>query len=161
MEYRNDQIRRQDRLLDHQEALKLLKESEYGFLSMQLPDGGGYGIPINYAWDGTSSLYIHCAPEGKKLDCIRQHPDVSFCIVGRTEIQPAKFTTAYESVHLCCRAHTDLPDEERHKALELILEKYSPQDKEIGLKYAEKSFHRTAAIRLDILTWSGKCKKKL
>lgn len=160
MEYRNDQVRRQDRLLDQQEALQLLDKAEYGVLSMQLPEGGGYGIPINYVWDGASSLYIHCAPEGKKLDCLRQHPEVSFCIVGQTEVQPSHFTTTYESILLRCQAHTDLPEEERRKALELILTKYSPQDKEIGLKYAEKSFHRTAAIRLDILTWSGKCKKK-
>jgi hypothetical protein len=45
------------------------------------------------------------------------------------------------------------------KALELIIDKYSPGDKEVGLKYAQKSFDRTEIIRLDIEKWSGKCKK--
>lgn len=161
MDYRNDRVRRQDRLLEQSRAQELLEEGEYGFLSMQLPDGGGYGVPVNYAWDGGSSIYLHCAPEGRKLDCIRQHPDVSFCVVGRTEVHPSRFTTAYESILLRGEAHTDLPEQERRKALELILEKYSPQDKEVGRKYAEKSFHRTEVIRLDIRTWSGKCKKTL
>lgn len=36
----------------------------------------------------------------------------------------------------------------------------SPEDKVIGTKYdAEKSFHRTENIRLDIDSWSGKCKR--
>ena len=33
--------------------------------------------------------------------------------------------------------------------------------KTIGRQYVEKSFHRTEIIRLDILSWSGKCKDNL
>ena len=44
------------------------------------------------------------------------------------------------------------------KALELILDKYAPDDKTVGLKYTQKSFHRTEIIRLDIRSASGKCK---
>ena len=43
-------------------------------------------------------------------------------------------------------------------ALELILDKYCPEDKVVGLKYAEKSFHRTEIIRIDIESASGKQK---
>ncbi len=36
----------------------------------------------------------------------------------------------------------------------------SPEDKVIRAKYdAEKSFHRTEMIRLDMDSWSGKCKR--
>lgn len=51
-----------------------------------------------------------------------------------------------------------LDDEERMHALGLLLEKYSPDDREVGMRYAEKSFHRTEVVRLDILGASGKCK---
>ena len=44
------------------------------------------------------------------------------------------------------------------QALELIIDKYSPDDKAIGLRYAEKSFHRTEIIRIDIDSVSGKQK---
>lgn len=37
-------------------------------------------------------------------------------------------------------------------------EQYSPDDKTVGAKYAEKSFHRTEIICLDIETISGKGK---
>lgn len=159
MKYINEFIRRQDRLLAENKAIALLRSGEYGVLSLQTITGSGYGIPINFAWDGQSSIYLHCAPKGKKLDCIESHPNVSFCIVGKTNIVPHKFTTGYESIILHGEAHIKLSSDERRKALNLILDKYSPNDKELGIKYMEKSFHRTEIIRLDINEWSGKCKR--
>lgn len=158
MIYRTETVRRQDRLLDEPQARELLRDAEYGILCMQRPEGGGYGVPVNYVWDGVSSVYIHCAPEGRKLRCIDACDAVSLCIVGRTEVRPARFTTAYESLLLDCRACTGLPEQERRQALERLLEKYAPDDKVVGMQYAEKSFHRTQIVRLDILSWSGKRK---
>lgn len=158
--YNNQNIRRQDRLLEESRAEELLKSGEYGILSMVTPEGEGYGIPLNYVWDeDLNSIYIHCAPEGKKLKCIAQNPNVSFTVVGRTKVIPDKFTTNYESVVLACTARTHLPEDERMAALGLILDKYAPEDKSIGLKYAQKSFHRTEILRLDIVSASGKCKR--
>lgn len=161
MVYDNAQVRRQDRLLDETGAVALLRNGEYGVLSLQAEEGGGYGIPVNYVWDGGSSVYIHCAPDGRKLRCIGACAKVSFCVVGATRVVPDKFSTAYRSVVLSCTARTGLDPEERMKALMLLLDKYSSDYKEIGIKYTEKSFHRTEIIRLDIVEWSGKTKKLL
>ena len=62
------------------------------------------------------------------------------------------------SVLLRGHALRGLPPEERMHALELLIDKYSPNDKVVGLKYAEKSFHRTEIIRIDINCASGKQK---
>lgn len=159
MKYTNEKVRRQDRLMIEEDALNLLKSSEFGVLSLySKEDEGGYGIPVNYVWDGKHSLYIHCAPEGKKLRCIIDNPHVSFCIIGRVKLLPDKFTTEYESIVMKGEARFPLSDEEKKKALEAILDKFSPDDKVIGKKYAEKSFHRVELIRIDITEWSGKCK---
>ena len=99
MKFNNENIRRQDRTLDEKRAFEILKEGEYGILSMQSEDGqGAYGIPLSYVWDRGNSIYIHCAPIGRKLNCIDRCQQVSFCVVGRTKVIPNKFTTAYESV---------------------------------------------------------------
>lgn len=158
--YDNSTVRRRDRLLAPERALELLREGEYGFLAMVSDDerGGAYSLPLSYVWDGADALYIHCAPEGRKLRCLERSPRVTFCVVGRTRVFPARFTTAYESLLLECRAVRGLDDEERMHALGLLLEKYSPDDREVGMRYAEKSFHRTEVVRLDILGASGKCK---
>ena len=89
-------IRRKDRVLSCDAAWKLLERGEYGFLAMQGMNGYGYGIPLSYAMRDRS-LYFHCAPSGFKLDSLDVCDRVSFCVVGRTEVMPARFTTAYES----------------------------------------------------------------
>lgn len=159
MNYDNTPIRRQDRLLDETAARELLRRGEYGCLSLVRPDGSAYGIPISYAWDGGAYIYLHCAPEGEKLRCLAHCAEVSFCVTGRTQVDPKRFTTAYESVVLDCRASTGLPPEERMRALELLLEKYCPDETIVGRQYAERSFHRTEVIRLELRRWSGKCKR--
>ena len=159
MEYNNMHVRRQDRLLTEEEALRLLEQGEYGVLSLTTPEGEAYGIPVNFVHDGHGHIYVHCAPEGRKLRCISHNPQVSFCIVGATKVISNKFTTAYESVVLACHADTRLTAEERMQALELLLRKYSPADWETGRRYADKSFHRTAVIRLTVRQFSGKCKR--
>lgn len=158
MEYRNDCVRRQDRLLDEGRARELLLGGEYGFLAMASSEGG-YGIPVNYAVED-DTIYIHCAPEGRKLRIIEGEDDrVSFCVAGKTCPVPEKFTTAYESVVVEGRARVVASDGERHRALELLVEKYSPDYASVGAKYIEKSFHRTAVIAIDGERWSGKAKR--
>jgi nitroimidazol reductase NimA-like FMN-containing flavoprotein (pyridoxamine 5'-phosphate oxidase superfamily) len=162
MNYINDNVRRQDRLLDEKNATDLLHSGEFGFLSMVETDAkgsGAYGIPISYVWDGGKVIYFHCAPEGHKLNCLRDNSRVSFCVVGQTNVIPHEFTIAYESILVRGTVVLDISAEERMRALELILDKYSPNDKVTGLKYAEKSFHLTAIIRLDISAVSGKTKR--
>lgn len=159
LKFDNTAVRRRDRLLDETQARELLRCGEYGVLSMQAVEGGGYGVPVSYVWDGEGAIYVHCATEGRKLRCVDRVPEVSFCVVGRTEVFPGKFTTAYESVVIRARAVRGLDEAERWRALRLLLGKYSPEDLERGLSYAEKSFYRTEILRLDILATSGKCKR--
>lgn len=162
MKYDNSKVRRQDRLLEQVDATELLRSGEYGILSMvETRDNkpAGYGIPISYVWDGKKSIYFHCAPEGHKLIALANNSEVSFCVIGHTNVISHKFTTAYESILLRGHVSISLSSEERMSALMLILDKYSPNDKEVGIKYTEKSFHRTRIIRLDIEEISGKTKR--
>lgn len=160
--YSNDKVRRQDRLLSEQDGVGLLSNGEYGILSLVEDRNGelaAYGIPFSYAWDGGDYIYMHCAHEGYKLDCIEHNNKVCFTVVGRTNVISNKFTTAYESIVVRGDIEGSLTIDERMKALKLILKKYSPTDIEIGLKYAEKSFHRTNMLRINIESISGKSKK--
>lgn len=159
MEYIQTYIRRQDRLLDEKRATELLRTAEYGVLSVTDTGGKPYGIPLNYVWDSDSSLYFHCAPEGRKLRALSAGAEASFCVVGQVQLLPGQFTTRYESLVLegCASVVTD--DAERRHALRLLLGKLSPDHTEVGMEHAEKSFHRVAIIRMDIARWSGKSKK--
>lgn len=151
-------IRRKDRVWDEAAARELLDRGEYGFLAMCGVGGYGYGLPMSYVADG-DRIYFHCAPEGEKLDAIRENDRVSFCVVDRTRVIPRQFSTAYESVHLFGRIVVVGADEERLHALRLLIRKYSPEYAEIGEKYIAASFRRTVVLRLDIEHLAGKCKR--
>lgn len=49
MIFSNSEVRRQDRLMDESAARILLKNGEYGILSLCCEDSEVYGLPINYA----------------------------------------------------------------------------------------------------------------
>ena len=158
MRYVNEKVRRRDRLMDEARAIELLATAEYGVLSMVDVDGTAYGVPVNYVWDGEDSIYIHCAPVGHKLEALEKNPHVSFCIIGNVKLLPGKFTTEYESVLLKGVANVRLTSGERMAALLRLVDKLSPDFKELGAKYSEKSFHRVNIIRVDFTEFSGKCK---
>ena len=159
MRYDCHDIRRQDRLLDESRAREVLQAGEYGILSMAT-EQGGYGVPINYALV-EDTIYLHCAPEGRKLRAISADERVSFCVVGHSRVVSEHFTTEFESVIAHGRARVVEADDERRKALRAIVEKYSAEHIEEGLKAIERSIHRTAIIAITIDSFSGKIKKGL
>lgn len=155
------EIRRQNRILEDDARIKeLLIASEYGFLSLGTPDNGyGYGIPINYAYDeNTNSLYFHCAPQGQKLDIMRQNNKVSFCIVGYTKPLPNQFATLYESVIAFGLANMNLSDEEKRKAMRFLVGKYSKGYEESGEKYMDKSWDKMVVFKVEIEHITAKAK---
>ena len=159
MRYDSHDIRRQDRLLDESRAREVLQAGEYGILSMAT-EQGGYGVPINYALV-EDTIYLHCAPEGRKLRAISADERVSFCVVGHSRVVSEHFTTEFESVIAHGRARVVETEEERRMALRAIVEKYSAEHIEEGLKAIERSLHRTAVVAVNVETFSGKIKKGL
>ena len=105
------------------------------------------------------SVYFHCAPEGYKLECVRANNRACFCVVGHTRIIPEGFTTEYRSVMAFGTVACSLPESERLSALDLLVDKYSADFKDIAAKYIAGSFHRTEILRLDIEHLSGKHKE--
>lgn len=156
MRYDNSEVRRQDRLLSEERAWELLREGEFGFLAMASAEGG-YGVPINYAV-GDGVVYMHCAPEGRKLRAVEHDERVSFCVVGSKRIVPEEFTTEYESVIVTGRARIVEEPDERRRALRLIVKKYAAEHLEQGVKAIERSLHRTSVIAIEVDSFSGKCK---
>lgn len=155
------EIRRQNRILeDENRIIELLESSEYGFLSVGVTENGyNYGIPLSYAYDKDSKyLYFHCATEGQKLDLMRQNNKLSFCVVGVTQPIAEKFTTYYESVIVFGKVSLDLNDEEKRRALRLLVQKYSKGHEQLGETYMEKSWARTSVFKIEIEHITAKAK---
>lgn len=156
--YSQHTVRRQDRLLDEALALDLLRTEEFGVLSMVDSEYGGYGIPLNYVWDGKQSILFHCALEGKKLTNIRLNNNVSFCIVGNTQVIPEQFTTEYKSVICFGTLHEIEKEQKKINALQLLAHKYSVDFPDQAQTYIHASLPRTHVLELQIKNMSGKQK---
>lgn len=154
----NSPMRREDRRLDDAAAMALLKRGEYGILSTSGKDNRPYGIPVNYVVMG-DAIFFHCATEGQKLENITANRGVSFCVVGRTELLPEKFSTRYESVVVSGKAGVVEKQELKEKALNAIVAKYAPDNIAAGKAYIVKLMDKTAVVRISIDHLIGKARK--
>ena len=152
-----DELRRKDRAITKEEANNLLTRGEYGLLSTVSEHGEPYGIPLSY-YTIDNSIYFHCAVEGKKLEHFKHNNSVSFCVVGKTEILPDKFSTRYESVIVSGKVE-EVFDNEKQIALEGLLRKYSPRFLEEGIAYVERTKDKTKIFRISISNLTGKARK--
>ncbi len=130
-------MRRKDRQLTNEDAIKLLQKGEYGILSTVDKDGIPYGIPVNYAFE-KNIIYFHCAINvGLKVANMDHQPRVCFTVVGSTEVLPEQFSTKYESVVALGTARRA---ENKRIGLTLLQEKYSPAFAESGKQHIEAYF---------------------
>ncbi|HMM20407.1 MAG TPA: pyridoxamine 5'-phosphate oxidase family protein [Selenomonadales bacterium] len=150
-------VRRQDRVADQAEAEEILRGGDYGVLSMNSGDYA-YGVPLSYVYTG-GCIYFHCAPEGKKLDLIRDDGKVSFCVVGEATTLAEQFSVRYKSAVVFGRAVVVTADDEKLKALVALIEKYTPTNLENGKKYVHNAHAKTAVIRLDIDHLTAKARR--
>jgi nitroimidazol reductase NimA-like FMN-containing flavoprotein (pyridoxamine 5'-phosphate oxidase superfamily) len=147
-------MRRSDKALPNDDIVRILQEGEYGVLSTVDEAGQPYGVPLNYSLKD-NCLYFHCALEGHKLDNLFANEKTSFCVVGRTRVIPAEFTSEFESVIVTGTAAVVL-GEEKYEALVSLIEKYSADFVEEGRKYIEKLDSQTKVVRIKIESMTGK-----
>ena len=154
----NAPIRRKDRQLDDAAAMALLKRGEYGILSTSDQHNRPYGIPVNYVvMEG--SIFFHCATEGQKLENITANRGVSFCVVGRTELLPEKFSTRYESVVVSGSAEVIDEGDLKRAALGALITKYAPGNIAAGQAYIDKLMDKTTVVKVSIDHLAGKARK--
>ena len=149
-------MRRKDKAMQDGAIIGLLQNGEYGVLSTVDGNEQPYGVPLNYVLMN-NCIYFHCALEGHKLDNLAANPKVSFCVVGRTKVLPAEFSTEFESVIVFGRASL-IEGEERYQALNALIEKYSPEFVSEGSAYIEKFDSQTNLVRIEIQHMTGKAK---
>jgi nitroimidazol reductase NimA-like FMN-containing flavoprotein (pyridoxamine 5'-phosphate oxidase superfamily) len=150
-------MRRQDRKLQKNEAIKIIESSEYGVLSLCSNDTP-YGVPLNPVLY-KDTLYFHCAKQGFKIDIINDNPYGHFVFVSKYKVLKEKFTTLYDSamVHGSLR-YVDDPDE-RMLAYKLLLNRYV-DNTEFDKKHVEKCDKSTTLIAMDINDMSAKSNSK-
>jgi nitroimidazol reductase NimA-like FMN-containing flavoprotein (pyridoxamine 5'-phosphate oxidase superfamily) len=152
-------MRRKDRALTAEEAAAVLERGEYGVLSTAGKDGLPYGVPISYVYF-QGCVCFHCALAGRKIENMAGRPQVSFCVVGSTQvIYDGGFGTYYESALLEGLAERVEDTEERVRILSLLADKYLPDYMEHAPAYIDKLLKVTGVYIIRPQTLSGKARR--
>lgn len=151
-------MRKAKRQLSREESLDILRQAQFGVLSMITPEGEAYGVPVSYVLlDG--NIYFHGAREGRKATCLAQSPRAHFCVVGMNRAAYThNFTTFYSSV-MADGPIESVEGEEKVRALYALAAKYLPEAMSHADHDIQASLDRTAVWALRILDISGKAKK--
>ncbi|MDD3842663.1 MAG: pyridoxamine 5'-phosphate oxidase family protein [Candidatus Izemoplasmatales bacterium] len=113
-------MRRIDKQLSNSMAEAILVQNHYGILSIVLPDGTPYGVPVNYGYVD-HEIIIHGATEGTKIDAIRINPFACFTVVHAVINDFIHLNTKYTStiVHGNIKIITN-PEEKRMYLIKLV-----------------------------------------
>lgn len=118
-------MRRFKQELPVEEIVRILWNGKYCVMAVSGDEDYPYAVPVNYVYDG-SSIYVHSAAQGHKIDALKRNPKCSMCIVDKDDIIPEEFTSYFRSVVVFGRAHFVESTDEKITALRLLGEKYSP-----------------------------------
>ena len=111
-----------------------------------------YVIPVNFVLMN-GALYFHSATEGRKLECLTRNPCVGFSVHELIDIDTEKATTHYKSLYGEGSAVSVDDNTEKQLALAALAKKYQSR---CTFPVPDAMLNRTAVIRVDILSISGK-----
>ena len=151
-------MRRFKQQISEEECIRILQEEKRGILSMYGEDGYPYGIPMNHWYNPENGkLYFHCAKTGHKLDAIRNHDKVSYCVYDQGFREDGDWALNIRSVVVFCRARIvdDAEDELRRRIAVGLCRKFT-DDEAFLQKELANALPRAAFLELTPDHMTGK-----
>ena len=75
------EVARINKRLTQTECVQILKAEKRGVLSLLGDDDYPYGVPLNYWYcEEENRLYFHGGKKGHRIDAMKNHDKVSFCV---------------------------------------------------------------------------------
>lgn len=153
-------VRREKLVLPDDVCLDILRNGSYGTLAVLGDDDYPYAVPVNYVFDG-AAIWVHCAPEGHKIDAIARHPRVSFSVVAADTVVPEDLSTNYRSVLVFGKACLVTEAAQKVPALHALCQKYAPSVSMDVEAYIARMLPKTGVIKIAVEHISGKEGKNL
>ncbi|MEI6499658.1 MAG: pyridoxamine 5'-phosphate oxidase family protein [Armatimonadota bacterium] len=141
-------------ITDAAEIEALLREAN--LVHLGLWDGEQvYVVPLNYGYRD-HALYVHSALEGRKIDILKRHPQVSFTITVRQEIvegdKGCSWSTRFCSLMGTGEAIFLEGLEAKTDGLNALMAQFTDKPQE----YSDEVIAKTAVIRVAIEELTGK-----
>lgn len=150
------EMRRKNQILSQEESIAILQKGTSGTLAVLGDDDYPYAVPLSYLYHD-NKIYFHGAKSGHKIDAIKKHNKVSFCVIDQDNIISEEFTTYFKSVIAFGTARMIEDDAEKRSAMEKLTARYSPdQAEEKCSEEINKQFSVLGMIELTIEHITGK-----
>ena len=151
-------MRRKEKEITHKVINEeILRQTDVGRLGLVI-DGAPYVVPMNFCYT-QDKIYLHSHKDGKKMQEIRNNPNVCF-EVDEGEIitgeNPCDFSWQYTSVIAYGKATIVEDEKERVKGLKLISDKYSPGKGSTITADLMSKFKHLWIVRIDVDEMTGK-----
>lgn len=146
---------KEDNQLPQEQALEMLEKAQYGVMALDGDDDYPYTVPVNFVFDD-NKIYFHGATEGHKVDAIKRSDKASFCVVTKADIVPDAYNCLFLSTVAFGRVRPAKDEQEKRKALELMIDKYSKGFEEGGRKYINASWDEVQAFVIELEHITGK-----
>ena len=75
------ELARKNKQISMEECVEILNQEKRGVLSVLGDEDYPYGMPMNHWYDEENGIvWFHCGKVGHRLDALRRHDKVSFCV---------------------------------------------------------------------------------
>lgn len=157
-------MRRSERQIHDLEAIRALLDAETHLHLALCTEGAPYVLPMNYGYElmpwGALTLYLHCAPQGRKLELMERDARVGFAISRQERVEsassPCGWTARYRSLlgsgTLCV---LDLVPQKRH-ALDVLMQHLGHEGPAV---YDAAALEKVCVLRLNVEAYT--CKSNL
>lgn len=158
-------MRREDRkITDNLQIESIIERAKIVHIGM-VDKNRPYVIPMQYGFvfsEGRLTLYLHCAKEGRKLDILRENPNVfieletGISLISGGDV-PCRYGSAYESVMGDGKAKIVEDIDEKIFGLKSIMKTQTGRDFSIS----EKMTKAVTVLKIDVPNVTGKSRPKI
>lgn len=148
------EMRRFKQQTSKDECIEILNKAWRGVLAVLGDDDYPYTVPLDFVYED-GHIYFHCAGDGHKLDAIRCHDKVSFCVLSEGVQEENDWWYHFTSVIVFGRIREVTDKAEKNERLKLLGRKYFPTEEHLK-KEMESAAARATVLDLSIEHMTGK-----
>lgn len=145
------EMRRKRQQVENAECLEVLRTAKRGVLAVLGDEDYPYAVPMDFVYE-EGFLYFHCAVEGHKLDAVRKHEKVSFCVLSDPVPEENAWWFHVTSVIVFGKIREVEDPAEHDRCLRLLARKYMPEDEIEGDMQRNARHAVVLALQIDHMT---------
>lgn len=151
-------MRRLGQKLSDEECIDILVNEPRGVLALLGDDDYPYAIPMSHVYVN-GRIYFHGAKTGHKVDAIKKHSKVSYCVMDKGVKQKDSWWYTFRSVIVFGKITTLTDDEDKIDKLTHLGNKFfpNPQDTEDEIN---RLLDKTEVFEITVEHISGKIVKE-